>query len=159
MLSTRVQSLKKINFILFLCYRGKISKQNLSFQPLDEQSILMKLPVCYNLKINFISLVYLANDWSHLFSSPPTPPRQSFVKFSVIAHFITYGSIPLISIICFYIQYYTIFWRMNAVIIHLCKDCTFYWAFNSWHGNTFLIRKNKLLKFFEIKWLNETVYM
>ena len=24
-----------------------------------------------------------------------------------------------------YIQYYTIFWRINAVIIHSCKDCTF----------------------------------
>ena len=35
---------------------------SLNFKPLDEQCILMKLPVCYNLKINFVSLVYLTND-------------------------------------------------------------------------------------------------
>ena len=45
-----------ISILFYFCVI-KFWKQNLPFKPLDEQCILMKLPVCYNLKINFISLV------------------------------------------------------------------------------------------------------
>ena len=82
MLFTRVKS-PIISILFYFCViEVKYQKQNLSFKPLDEQSILLKLPVCYNLKIFFISFVYLANDWSHLFShsthSPTTKVCEVF---------------------------------------------------------------------------------
>ena len=65
----------------FYVIEVKYWKHNLPFKPLDEQCILIKLPVCHNLKINFISLVYLTNDWNHLFSPPPLLPHDWFIYF------------------------------------------------------------------------------
>ena len=64
MLSTRVKN-PLITILFYFC----VIEVNLSFKPLDEQSILMKL---LQFEFFIISFVYLANDWGHLFSHFPT---------------------------------------------------------------------------------------
>ena len=81
MLSTKVKN-PIITILFYICViEVKYRKQNLSFKPLEEQSILMKLPVtiwkCY------LFLLYTSQKMTGVICilTPPTPPRQRFVKF------------------------------------------------------------------------------
>ena len=95
MLSTRVNS-PIISILFYFCViEVKYRKQKLSFKPIVEQSISMKLPVCYNLKI------IISFDWSHLFSHPTHSPMTRFVKFFSINPCF-YLRINTFSVVCVY---------------------------------------------------------
>ena len=96
MLSTSVKS-PIISILFYFCViEVKYRKQNLSFKPLDELSILMKLPVCNNLKIVFVSFFFCILSKSlesFVFSPHPLPHDKGLWSLSLLVHVFTYGSI------------------------------------------------------------------